>query len=200
MVKTNKHCPFLASLKSILKRPKDISIKEIFSILSEYGAPACILIFTLPLCFPLQIPGMSTPFGLLVSLLGIQMGFRKRLWLPKWILRKKPSKKILDKVIKKTASIFSSSLFKPRLSFLAKNIFFIKFNSVLIFILALVLALPIPIPMINLVSALPIICLGIGLLKNDGLCILIGYFLTFLCFLFFSWLILFGFNGIKNLL
>ncbi|MES2198728.1 MAG: exopolysaccharide biosynthesis protein, partial [Chlamydiota bacterium] len=96
---------FINSLKRILKRPGEVTIQEILSILSEHGHPALLLIFTLPLCFPLQIPGMSTPFGLLLSLIGIQMGFRKRLWLPKWILRKKTPRKMLQKVIKKTISI-----------------------------------------------------------------------------------------------
>ncbi len=197
-----KHTPFILSLKLLLKRPKDSSIKEIFSILSEHGHPALILIFTLPLCFPVQIPGMSTPFGLLCSLMGLQMGFKKPLWLPAWLLRKKVSKKMLDRVVKKiiTLSIFLRKFLRHRLPILTKNRAFITFNGILLFILALILSLPIPIPLINLISAIPMICLAIGLLKEDGICVLVGYFLSILCFLFFTWLIHIGFAGIKHLL
>ena len=194
--------PFIASLKLILKSAGDVTIEKILFILSEHGHPALLLIFTLPLCFPLQIPGMSTPFGLLLALIGIQMGFTKYLWLPNWILRKKIPKKMLHKVIRKiiVISLFLRKFLRPRLRVLTKNRTSLKFNGVLICILALILALPIPVPMINLVSALPILSIGIGLLKEDGVCVLVGYFLSVVCFLFYSWLIHLGFAGIKHLL
>ncbi len=194
--------PFLASLKLILKSSGAVTIEKILFILSEHGHPALLLIFTLPLCFPVQIPGMSTPFGLLLALIGIQMGFTKYLWLPNWILQKKIPKKMLHKVIRKIIiiSLFLRKFLKPRLRVLTKNRTSLKFNGVLIFILSLILALPIPVPMINLVSALPILCISIGLLKDDGICVLAGYFLAALCFLFYAWLVHLGFAGIKHLL
>ena len=197
-----KHTPFVLSLKLLLKNPKDSTIKKIFSILSEHGHPALILIFTLPLCFPIQIPGMSTPFGLICSLIGLQMGFKKPLWLPKWLLRKKVPKKLLDKIIKKTITLstFLQKFIRRRATIFIQNRAFITFNGILLFVLALIVSLPIPVPMINLVSAIPMICVGLGLLKEDGICVLVGYFLSIVCFLFFAWLIHLGFAGIKHLL
>lgn len=197
-----KYTPFVLSLKLLLKSPKDSTVKKIFSILSEHGHPALILIFTLPLCFPIQIPGMSTPFGLLCSLVGVQIAFKKPLWLPNWLLRKKVSKKMLDKVVKKTINLsaFLQKFTKRRATVFTQNRAFITFNGILLFILALIVSLPIPIPTINLVSAIPIICISLGLLKEDGICVLVGYFFSIVCFLFFTWLIHLGFAGIEHLL
>jgi hypothetical protein len=199
MKKTPKLTPFITSLQLILETPKDLTIGEIFFILSEHGHPALILIFTLPLCFPLQLPGMSTPFGLLIALISIQMGFTKQLWLPHWILQKKLPRKMLHKVVQKIINFFSKHPIKPRLTILTENRVLLKFNGALICILAVILSLPIPIPMINLVSAVPILCLGLGLLRNDGIWVLAGYFFSTVCFLFFSWLINLGFAGVKHL-
>ncbi|MES2198727.1 MAG: exopolysaccharide biosynthesis protein [Chlamydiota bacterium] len=198
---TVQNVPFTDALKHILKTPHAVSIKEILSILAKHGHATLLLIFSLPLCFPIQIPGLSTPFGLLLCLIGIQMGFTKRLWLPKWILQKKIPKKVLQKITEKIISIslFLERFLHPRLETLTQSITFVRLNGSLIAILALFLALPLPIPMTNFFSALPIIALALGILEDDGICILVGYFLSLVCFSFFFYLAYFGISEIKHL-
>lgn len=194
--------PFTEALEIILKVPHVITIQKILSILAKHGHATLLLIFSFPLCLPIPLPGLSTPFGFLLCLIGIQMGFTKRLWLPKWILEKKIPKNTLDKIIKKVISIstFLQKFLKPRLPILTQNKSFIKINGTLIAMLSLLLSLPLPIPFTNLISTLPIICLGLGFLEDDGICILIGYFLALACFSFFFYIIYFGASEIKHLI
>ncbi len=196
------HTPFTEALELILKVPHAVTIKEVLTILAKHGHAALLLIFSLPLCLPIPLPGLSTPFGFLLCLIGIQMGYTNHLWLPKWILEKKIPKNTLQKIIKKVISIslFLQKFLKPRLPIFTKNKSFIRINGTLIVILSLLLSLPLPIPFTNFMSTLPIIFLGLGFLEDDGVCILVGYFLALACFSFFFYLAYFGASEIKHLI
>jgi hypothetical protein len=199
--KTTNRIKFTDPLNIILKTPHAITVEEILAILSKHGHATLLLVFSLPLCLPIQIPGLSIPFGLILCLIGLQMAFAKTLWLPKWILNKTIPKNTLNKVIKKIISIshFLQKFLRPRLSFLLENKFFLATSGILIAILSLLLSLPLPIPMTNLVSTLPIICFGLGFLEDDGVCILLGYFFSLVCFAFFFSLAYFGTTEITQL-
>ena len=56
-------------------------------------------------------------------------------------------------------------------------------NGFLIVFLGMALALPLPIPFTNLSAGWSIFLLSIGLLEDDGIFILAGYFLTLLVIL-----------------
>lgn len=202
MKKPKRQTPFLDALEKILDIPYDITIKEILSILAKHGHATLLLIFSLPLCLPIPLPGLSTIFGLLLALIGIQMGFTKRLCLPSWILQKKIPNGTLKKIVTKliSLSIFLQKFLHPRLSFLTKNRFCIGCSGILISLLSLLLSIPLPIPLTNLVSTLPIIAMGLGFLEDDGLCILIGYLLALVCFTFFFYLVYFGYTDIERYL
>lgn len=193
---------FTSALERILKIEETLTIEEILSTLASHGLATLLLIFSLPLCFPIQIPGLSTPFGIILALIGLRIGFTKRLWIPHWILQKKIPKETLGKIIKKILSVshFLQKFLHPRLTTFVKNKTFIRVSGTLIIILSLFLSMPLPIPMTNLLSTLPIIALGLGFLEDDGLCILLGYFLSIVCFIFFFYIFYFGASTITKLL
>ncbi len=199
--KSAHYTSFPDALKNLLEIREDLTIEEILSILSGHGYAALLLIFTLPLCLPIPLLGLSTPFGLFLCLLGIQMGYTKHIWLPKRILKKKIPKKTLEKIVKKIISIslVLQRFLKSRLSFLVKKSLFIKINGTVIALLSLLLALPLPIPLTNFLAGIPIVCLALGFLEDDGVFVLIGYFLALVCFTVFSSLAYVGVNGIEHL-
>jgi hypothetical protein len=121
--------------------------------------------------------GLSTPFGLAISLMGLQMMTgRIRPWLPKRARRRELSMTMLDRVAgllsRRTRWLVKATrrrwegLIRPRV---------IGFG---IFILAIGLALPLPIPGSNWVFLLPLFVYAVGLLERDGLWILIGHIAT----------------------
>jgi len=182
-LKSNNSPSFFDSLKQILEltsEQKEIKLRRIFKILSGKGYAALLIIFSLPFCIPIQIPGFSTPFGIILAFLGLRVAFGKHPWWPKWVLEKKFQSERIKKLIKKTmkAVKFMQRGLKPRLLLFTKNALFHRLNGLLVALLSLLLALPLPIPFTNLMTATPILCIGLGLLEDDGIFILLGYFLT----------------------
>ncbi len=188
---------FLSSLRSVLEltqKVEKIEIEQIFIILGNRGASALVVLFSLPFTFPIQIPGFSTPFGILLAFLGSRIVLSRPLWCPKCLRKKSFSSQSIAKLVDKTIRVvaYMQRFLRPRFSSFAKNSVFSCLNGFLIVVLALVLSLPLPIPLSNMLTAFPMLSLGLGILEEDGLLILIGYFLSLVCFSAFVALFLFG--------
>lgn len=197
--------PFSYSLQQILAKTqmnKEIKIGQIILLLSGKGYAALLTLFSLPFCLPIQIPGFSTPFGLMLAFIGLRIAFGKHPWWPKWVLEKKIPSRHLETFLLKSKKIFDSvqKYLYPRFPQLTKNPILYRVHGLLIFFLSLLLSLPIPIPFTNMLAALPIFFMGLGLLEDDGLMIIIAYVLAILCFLLFAGLILFGKVQLTHLL
>lgn len=166
---------------------KQISIKEILRVLSGKGRPLILILLSLPFCQPIQIPGMSIPFGLAIAFIGLRMIFGKKMWLPKQLLSKTISNHTLEKITDKTLIIVRKikRWIHPRLFWVCHSSFMEIMNGLIICLLGFLLALPLPIPLSNLVAAWSIFLLALGILEDDGLFVLIGYGLSLLAVTFF---------------
>jgi hypothetical protein len=164
-----------------------ISIGEILNILSEKGQSLFILLFSLTFCQPLQSPGLSTPFGLAIAFIGLKMAFGKYAWLPQRILAKSITPQTLQKISEKLLWLLKKMNYwiYPRIIWLCYYPAMQIINGLLISILGILLALPLPIPFSNLMAAWPILFIGLGLLKDDGVFILMGYFVSLFTFGYF---------------
>lgn len=205
MIQKDNKQSFLDSLQQILiliKDAEEVKMRQILNILSTKGYAALLIIFSLPFCIPIQIPGFSIPFGAILGFIALQIIFDKQVWWPKWILEKKVKTQAIENLIKKTMDILQwvQKFVHPRFIVLAKNSFFHHLNGILILILAILLSLPLPIPMTNLLSAFPILCIGLGIMEDDGFFILLGYVFALIDIIFFCGLFLFGFMHIKVVL
>jgi len=175
-----KNHHLIESLKEIQAKTiksENIAIREIFSSLAGRGYAVLLILLSFPFAIPIQIPGFSTPFGLIMAFLGLRIAFGKQLWWPEWILNREIPSASIAKLIDRLIAFFESDkmhFLKPRLQ-LFLHPFFHYFNGMLIFLLALILALPLPIPFTNMLTATPILCIALGLLEDDGLFIAIGY-------------------------
>ncbi|WP_068470743.1 exopolysaccharide biosynthesis protein [Candidatus Protochlamydia phocaeensis] len=195
---------FLDSLQQILmlaQQTEEIKIEQMLFILAEKGYAALLILLSLPFCLPVQIPGFSTPFGLLLALIGLRMAFGKSQWWPQWILIKSLKSQSVITLAEKAISIvkWMQKILHPRLIFLTRSALFSRLNGLVVFVLSLFLSLPLPIPLTNLMSAVPLFCMGLGLLEDDGLMILVSYVLSLLCLLFFTGVFLFSFCQIKSI-
>ncbi|MBM3192273.1 MAG: exopolysaccharide biosynthesis protein [Chlamydiae bacterium] len=170
-----------------------ISIEDILFLLPGKGRALALILLSLPFCQPLQIPGLSIPFGLSVAFIGIRMAFGKRIWLPKSIL----SKTIKGKTIRKIAdkALFLTRKMKrwihPRLSRISRFPYAYIINGTSIFLLGILLAAPLPIPLSNLIAAWSVFLIAMGILEDDGVIILLGYSMAFFTISFFVVIILF---------
>lgn len=192
---------FLESLKVLHKfaeATEEVSVRIIFAILAGKGYAALFMILSLPFCFPIQIPGFSTPFGVVLAFLALRFSFAKHLWWPEWILNKEISSQKVSVITQKAIQAVEhlKKITHPRLTFLTHSPILHPIHGLIIFILALLLLLPLPIPFTNMLTALPIFCIGVGLLEDDGVFIILGYVFASVCFVMFTGLIFLGKSAI----
>jgi len=167
------------------QRQEAVAIREILEILSGNGRVLILIFLSLPFCQPLQIPGLSIPFGLAVTFIGLRMAFGKHVWLPKNILLKNVPSVTVQKIAQKGLKLIKklTPFIHSRFNWLCEHEIMQVCNSLLLAILGVILALPLPIPLTNLSAGWAIFLISIGLLENDGVFILVGYFIALLTIL-----------------
>jgi hypothetical protein len=152
-------------------RARKISVGELVDKAAVAGFGFVVGILSL-----VAIPffGLSTPFGLAIAILGLQMiGGKEHPWLPRWARRRELSISMLDRV---------ATMLSKRTRWLVKmtqrrheTMVAPKLVGAGITLLALGLALPLPIPGSNLVFLVPIFIYAVGLLERDGVWIALGH-------------------------
>jgi len=179
-----------------------LSLANIIEILSGKGRDIILLVLCLPFCQPFQIPGLSTPFGIVIGFIGLRMAFGKQIWLPQFLLRKEISAAFLKKFASKSLLLIKKMRrwIRPRYSWICHHPLLRIVNGMALFFLGIFLALPLPFPFSNLLAAWAIFTISLGLLEDDGLLLIIGYGLTSLCFVFFIFLVVFSLKLIPNIL
>lgn len=152
-------------------RREHLTVGELVDRASEGGFGFLIGVLAL-----IAIPffGLSTPFGLAISLLGAQLMIgRGHPWLPRAARRREVSMAMLDRVAgllaKRTRWIARSTRRRWEPLIMPRAIG----GGVLL--LALGLALPLPIPGSNLMFLIPLLVYAIGILERDGMWIAIGH-------------------------
>lgn len=177
-----------------LSETQDLSIQTILNTLAGRGHAILLILFSLPFCQPIQIPGFSTIFGIVLGFIGLRIAFGHRAWLPQKILEKKIAHTTLKKAAAFTIKIVGKLQFliSTRWTWLVQNHLLRVVHGLTIAFLSLILALPLPIPFTNLLAASPILAFGLAMLEDDGVFIVVAYLLTFLCILSFLALFIFG--------
>ena len=168
-------------------RGEETSFGELISALSAKGWPALIIVLVIPFCIPIQIPGLSTPFGLAIAFAGVAMTLRRPFRTPRRFARKTIPTATLRTILTRTVGLLDrfQILFQPRLRFLTAAGPVWILHGLLLTVLALLLSLPLPLPFSNMAAAVPILILSWGILEDDGIIVLIGYAAAAGCFLFF---------------
>lgn len=153
---------------------KEISIKYILEILKDKGFGLLLIILSLPSALPVPAPGYSTPFGIVMTILGFQMVFGKKTpWMPSWALNRKIKKSNADKFFKAGAKFFKKTekLIKPRMSFIDSKLGYSFAGFIVIFMAILMIF---PIPLTNTIPAMVIFIIGAAISERDGLLLILS--------------------------
>jgi hypothetical protein len=159
---------------------RGLSICEITSAVAEKGFGLVLIILSLPSALPVPAPGYSTPFGIVIALIALQMvRGREAVWLPKKLaaIRIKPK---LANTMLGSASKFLKMIerfIRPRQKWIRGRAGQAAL-AVVIFIMACLMMLPIPLT--NTFPAMVIFMIGVGLAEEDGL-LAIGAFAVGCC-------------------
>jgi hypothetical protein len=161
---------------------RDVTIGELESRLQGRGFALLILLLSLPFCFPVAIPMLSIPFGLVIMLMGLRIATGRKPQLPQFILRRQIKNHTLEAIVGFGLKLCRrvEKLAKPRMHFLREHPNAIKLIGVGLASGGLQLLLPLPplIPLSNTIPAVSVILLALGLIERDGVFVLWGYFVN----------------------
>lgn len=180
-----------------------VTLREVMALLEGRGFVLLLMLLALPFSTPIPLPGLSTPFGLVIALIGLRMALGRKPWLPARLLDTALPPKFFAKVFAATRKILRGFEYflKPRLRWMTNSAPLLQMHAVPIFLAALLLLLPLPVPFSNTLPAWTILLISAGLLERDGLFILAGY-AAFACSAVFFGVLGFagaeGFDAVKK--
>ncbi len=180
-------------------RPARLS--EILAATQSRGVNLLLLLIGLPFLTPIPLPGLSTPFGLVVMVIGAAMALDRRPWLPATLLQRELPARFLTRLL--AAAIrgvrWLEVLLRPRLDFLHAQWIYRRVAGTLLMLSGLLLLLPLPIPLTNSFPALTIVLLAARAMERDGLCFVAGCVAFTLTLAYFGLLAFGGTHLLDNL-
>lgn len=149
-----------------------VSLSDLLNVMQDRALGALLFIFAVPNILPTP-PGTSSVLGAPLIFLSAQLAFGMRPWLPAFIARRSMPRKDFAALIGRVVPWLARAegLLRPRLGLLVRSEAE-RVAGIVCFILAVVLFLPIPFG--NMLPALAISMLALGLLERDGLWIIGG--------------------------
>ncbi|CAA0112989.1 Uncharacterised protein [Starkeya nomas] len=149
-----------------------IAVGDLLKAMQERAFGPLMLVFALPNVLPTP-PGTSSVLGAPLVFLAAQLALGRRPWLPPIIARRSIARKDFAAFVAKATPWLAKAerLLRPRLGGLAHPPAEYVVG-LMCFVLAVVLVLPIPLG--NMLPALAICILALGILERDGVWILVG--------------------------
>ena len=180
---------------------RSLTLAELKQSLKGRGSAMLLILLALPFCF-IAIPGLSTPFGIAICLIGACLVIGREPWLPCFIMRRRLStirlSQLLTGAIKMARQL--EKFVRPRLAFLHAGPGMLRLIGLGIVIAGLGLMLPLPIPFSNNIPAWAIVLLAIGMMEKDGLCVLLGHLTAIFSWVFIALTSVFAVGGFQKLM
>lgn len=153
-----------------------IAISDLLGALGERATGALMFIFAFPNVLPTP-PGTSTILGAPLIFLAAQLMLGRAPWLPAFVANRSMTRSDFSSLVKRIVPWLqrAESLLRPRLARLA-----LPPMEHLVGLLSLLLAvlLVLPIPLGNVLPALAISLMALGVLERDGVWVLAGLAVT----------------------
>jgi hypothetical protein len=163
-------------LEGVVKNNRNdrLSLDEIKTALNERGFGILMVFFALPLCVPALPPGLTAIPAIPLIVFSIQMirGMPSP-WMPKFVGNKTIKRETVALVVEKAAPYLKKAerVLRPRFSFASSP----EGEKVIgFFSLIFSLSILIPLPFTNLIPAIGILFMSLGLLSKDGIVIILG--------------------------
>jgi hypothetical protein len=173
-----------------------VTLREVVGVLHGRGYVLLVMLLALPFCTPVPLPGLSTPLGVVIALIGVRLSLGEKPWLPARLLDTRLPPTTFHRVFTLTRKLVLGfeKLLRPRLLWVTGSARLEQLHAVPIVICAVLLLLPLPVPLSNVIPAWAVLLLAGGLLERDGAFILSGYVATLLAVVFFAAIAFFGFE------
>lgn len=145
------------------------SIGRIVDTVGDKGFGVVFLLLSLPSALPVPAPGYSTPFGIVIVLIALQMFVgRHVLWLPERLRKIRMSQELADKVLDRGTGVirWMEKYVRPRQQWISSTW---GLRILALVILSMGSLMILPIPLTNTAPAMVIFLIGLGLAEDDGL-------------------------------
>lgn len=167
------------------------TLHELLERLGEQGLLLISILLVVPFLLP-WLPGGSTPFGLVVTLVGIGIMLNRVPWLPQWLSRRRFPAARLARVLHMGAQVFAriERVLRPRLMLLTERATVNRVNGAALALAGVLLAAPLPIPFTNTFPAWAVLFLAAGMLERDGYMLVAGYLALLVSLTYFGLVVL----------
>ena len=169
-------------------REERFSVREMVTYFGSDGLLLILLIFSLFCAIPLPIPGIHVFLSMPLFYVTIQqMMGRRSIWFPENILNYTLPRDGFVAMVTRARPwlVWLETYLKPRMSVVTDGIWYNIMGGVALFITCIIV---IPLPLTNVVPALSIAAISLGMLCRDGLATFAGALVGLLwCF---AWLVL----------
>ncbi len=175
-----------------------VTLREVIGVLHGRGYVLLVMLLALPFCTPVPLPGLSTPLGLVIALIGVRLSLGEKPWLPARLLDTRLPPATFRKVFALTRKLVLGfeKLLRPRLLWVTGSARLEQLHAVPIVICALCLLLPLPVPFSNVIPAWAVLLMAGGLLERDGIFILAGHAAALVAIAFFAAIAIFGVEAV----
>ena len=192
-----------ADLEALHARVKgrSLTLEELKRTLKGRGASVLLVLLALPFCF-VAIPGLSTPFGIAICLIGACLVQGREPWLPRFVMRQRLSAARSSQLLSGSIRIAHhlEKFVRPRLALLHTGPTMLRLIGLGIVVAGIGLMLPLPIPFSNSIPAWAVVFLAVGLMERDGLCILLGHLTVLGSWIFIAASSLLAVRGFQELM
>lgn len=170
----------------------DVTLRDVVERFEGRVYTLFLVLLSLPFCQPIALPGLSTPFGMVISLLGLRYALRQKPWIPRFVLDTRIRPLFFTMVLRLGGRILSrlEKLLHPRWDWMFTFHITQFLSGWAIFVCGCLLLLPLPIPFSNLLPALSVILLAASLAERDGLTLSLGvgsFVITIAFFILIFW-------------
>jgi hypothetical protein len=172
---------FSAELRLLSERYREqpTPLGNLLDTLGPRASALLVVICALPFSTPVSIPGLSTPFGLVILLLATRYFLGLPPWLPGRLRRVVLPGAFFTRMLAASAKLIGwlERRLQARLHFLANAEWKLRLHAAVVIAAALLLMIPLPPlpPFTNTLPALVAVVMTFGSLKRDGVGILAGY-------------------------
>lgn len=152
----------------------DITLGYLQEKLGHHSTGTLLLLLSLPMVLPIPAPGIATAFGVPLTLICAQVMFgRENLWLPQWLAKRGVTRTQLRSFVKKALPLVCrlEKLVHPRLEVFTQG-WALRVAGAMGAVMGIIMALPIF--MGNVVPAVAIFLMALGMMGRDGAPILAG--------------------------
>jgi hypothetical protein len=153
-----------------------VRLREILDITRGRGYTLLLALLALPFCTPTPLPGLSTPFGVVIALIGFRLSLREKPWLPERLLDTELPPKFFPGFLSATRWLVKGMEFflRPRWTWLLDAGVLHHAYGAIILVCGALLLLPLPIPLSNTLPALTVVLLAAAMLERDGYFVVAG--------------------------